>query len=485
MADEAFRVIKGNAAGAQISIGDEFLIGRVAEGEGKLGDDPELSRQHARVTRSGDSIRIEDLGSTNGTIVNGQRISGPQELRPGDTIEIGTTTLQFVGAGGVAPQVTRAAAQVPPPPAATQPPAPRPSPPAAPAPAPPPAAAPAAGRKGLPLALLAGLGALLVAIVIAVVVLSGGDDDSEETSAERLSANRRATVVINTKGPETDDEGDEVVSAGGGSGIVIDARKGLVLTNSHVIAGQTSIKATVRGDEVSGRVLGQAPCEDLAVIQLNPKPSKLTQAVLGNAKSSARSGAKVTALGFPGAFEQEVTERKLQTTSGTVSSSIGPATLGETLPKLPAVIQHQAPINPGNSGGPLLNTENEVIGINTVATSGQNQNGAISIDRAKSLLPGLKAGEDSGYVGWDLVPLETDDGTPYLFVQGVDSGSPGDAARLIFGDVVSRVADTPVTTVPDVCDILGSKGPGDRVKVSGTSLAVTGFPDYTVTVKLK
>ena len=95
------------------------------------------------------------------------------------------------------------------------------------------------------------------------------------------------------------------------------------------------------------------------------------------------------------------------------------------------------------------------------------------------------AGKDSGYVGWDLIKLEADDGTPYLFVQGVDSGSPADDAKLIFGDVVTDVADTPVTTIPEVCDILGSKGPGDKVKVSGASLAVSGFPEYTVTVALK
>ena len=203
-----------------------------------------------------------------------------------------------------------------------------------------------------------------MAVVIAVVVLSGGGDDSED-AAETLSTNRNATVVINTKGPESDEDGNQTVAAGGGTGVIVDADKGMVLTNAHVVAGQTSIKATVGGDEVNARVLGQAPCEDLAVIQLNPKPPNLTEAELGDAKATAKSGASVTALGFPGAFEEEVTERKLQTTSGTVSSSIGPATLGDTLPELPAVIQHQAPINPGNSGGPLLNDDNEVIGINT------------------------------------------------------------------------------------------------------------------------
>ena len=500
MANEAFRVLKGNASGSQISIGNELLIGRIAKDDGKLGEDPEISREHARVTRVGDAIQIEDLGSTNGTFVNGERISGQRQLKPGDTIEVGTTTLQFVGEGGLAPQVTRAGKVLPQPPdtqvgasaptahRAQRPPAPQ-APPRTAAQAPPrtapPAPAPTADKKGPPVPLLAGLGALLLAVVVIAVILAGGGDDSETSASDRAATNRRAMVLINTKGPERDNQGNEVVSAGGGSGIVIDADKGLVLTNAHVIVGQSSIKATIGGEEVNARVLGQAPCEDLAVIELNPNPGKLTEAVLGSAGASAGPGSKVTALGYPGAFEREVSERRLQTTSGTITSSVGPATLGKTLPKLPAVIQHQAPISPGNSGGPLLNSENEVIGINTVASSGQNQNGAISINRAKSLLPSLERGEDVAYVGWDLTALEGDDGSQLLFVQGVDDGSPADRARLIFGDAVTRVAGTPVTTVPEVCDILGSKGPGDSVKVSGNSFALEGAPAYTVTVKLK
>ena len=190
MADEAFRVVKGNAAGTQISIGDEFLIGRVAEGEGKLGDDPELSRQHARVTRAGDAIRIEDLGSTNGTVVNGQRITSPHAAETGRHGRGGHDHAPVRGRRRRRPQVTRAAAQVPPPPAPTQPPpaahrrqaAP---PPAARPPGPPPAAAPAAGRKGPPIPLLAAIGGLLVVVVIAVVVLSGGGDDRRTTARRR------------------------------------------------------------------------------------------------------------------------------------------------------------------------------------------------------------------------------------------------------------------------------------------------------------
>ncbi|HUA72485.1 MAG TPA: FHA domain-containing protein [Solirubrobacteraceae bacterium] len=87
-------VVAGRAIGMSILLDDELLIGRHADGAGRLADDDEISRSHARISldRSG-FCAIEDLGSTNGTFVNGLRIAGPQTLSVGDTIEVGATTL--------------------------------------------------------------------------------------------------------------------------------------------------------------------------------------------------------------------------------------------------------------------------------------------------------------------------------------------------------------------------------------------------------
>lgn len=106
-------VVAGNALGSQIEVEDEFLIGREAEGDGKLADDIEISRHHARITRApdGDYV-IEDLGSTNGTFVNGTQIAAVHRLADGDRIEVGGTTLA-VHAPLRAPQQT-AAREAPP-----------------------------------------------------------------------------------------------------------------------------------------------------------------------------------------------------------------------------------------------------------------------------------------------------------------------------------------------------------------------------------
>ena len=86
-------ITNGDAAGSLVSVEDSLVFGRHAEGPGRLEGDPELSREHARVTRTDDGgLRIEDLGSTNGTFVDGGRVL-ERELKPGDTVQLGLTTL--------------------------------------------------------------------------------------------------------------------------------------------------------------------------------------------------------------------------------------------------------------------------------------------------------------------------------------------------------------------------------------------------------
>jgi hypothetical protein len=97
MSDVFLHVTSGAAAGADIALDDELVIGRSASGEGTLGGDPELSRQHCKVRLADAGLLIEDLGSTNGTYVNGVRVTEALSLRPGDTITLGATTIEVAG----------------------------------------------------------------------------------------------------------------------------------------------------------------------------------------------------------------------------------------------------------------------------------------------------------------------------------------------------------------------------------------------------
>ena len=100
MAQESLRITLGPAAGSEISLDNELLIGRAAPGLGQLAGDPELSREHARISRNAHGqIVVEDLGSTNGTYVNGWLLSEMVALSPGDVVRAGTSELQLIQAG--------------------------------------------------------------------------------------------------------------------------------------------------------------------------------------------------------------------------------------------------------------------------------------------------------------------------------------------------------------------------------------------------
>jgi len=195
LSDTALHVLAGPAAGSRIGLDCELEIGREAPHPGRLGDDPELSRRHARIMRaaSGELV-IEDLGSTNGTRVNGLRVQGATALRPGDRIEVGDTVLELVAAGsepsGANGPVDRSAPTTAIPlmgGSAASPPreAPPPSPPAFPDRS----TTPSGGGGGRTWAIVLGLLAVAAAAAIAIVLATRG---SERSSG---SATRQATPV--------------------------------------------------------------------------------------------------------------------------------------------------------------------------------------------------------------------------------------------------------------------------------------------------
>ena len=95
MAAEHLRVTEGNARGERLTVETELLLGRAMSVEGRLGDDPVLSRRHARLARDAEGrLTIEDLGSANGTFVNGQRVEAPRTLGVGDLVSVGETVLE-------------------------------------------------------------------------------------------------------------------------------------------------------------------------------------------------------------------------------------------------------------------------------------------------------------------------------------------------------------------------------------------------------
>lgn len=135
-----------------------------------------------------------------------------------------------------------------------------------------------------------------------------------------------------------------------GSGFIIDAGRGLVITNNHVVENARAIEVTVGDRTVPARLLGIDPSHDIAVLQIPARGLK--QLHLGNSDQLS-VGDYVVAIGNPFQVGQTVT-------AGIVSA-IGRPRQGTG----PSYVQTDAPINPGNSGGPLISMRGEVVGVNT------------------------------------------------------------------------------------------------------------------------
>src|SRR3712207_3776312 len=91
-------IVEGPNSGQELDVAEGAVIGRDPQAASVAIEDPEASRKHASVSASGGGLSIEDLGSTNGTFVNGERVEGTRPLTDGDRIKIGTTVLEVRGA---------------------------------------------------------------------------------------------------------------------------------------------------------------------------------------------------------------------------------------------------------------------------------------------------------------------------------------------------------------------------------------------------
>jgi serine protease Do len=283
-----------------------------------------------------------------------------------------------------------------------------------------------------------------------------------------------------------------------GTGIVIDAKQGLVLTNDHVVAGTAALEAVWNGQDIgAAQIVAQAPCNDMAVVRLTRPPAGLEQIEFASSAGLV-PGADVTALGFPWSPDAQST---VTPTFGQVSKVNVPANPGgemaPDLPVYPSVIQHTAAINPGNSGGPLVNDRGQLVGMNSLGASDlHGEAWAISIEEINRLLPQLKAGKSSDYVGWSLMPVQmlahTDPALAEkvaelvqdpagLIVTGVESNSPAFRAHFEPGDIVTSLNGEPVRTMADACAIVQSQARGATFPVGLLDLRsdANGAPFYT------
>lgn len=261
---------------------------------------------------------------------------------------------------------------------------------------------------------------------------------------------------------------------GSGSGFVFDSR-GYILTNHHVVQNAVSLNvAMLDGREYTAEVVGSDPNTDVAVIRVDPGDHELPLIEIGES-DRLRVGDWVIALGNPLGLT-------FTATAGIVSAkarSIGilaESGAGETA--LEAFIQTDAAINPGNSGGPLVDLNGRVIGINTAIESPTGYftgaGFAIPIDLAKKVADDIV---EYGTVhrprlGVAISDVNAADAEVYdlpsvsgVEVTAVTPGEPADRAGLQLGDVILKINDQPVNSVPDLQSRIAQLQPGNRVDI--------------------
>ncbi len=251
-----------------------------------------------------------------------------------------------------------------------------------------------------------------------------------------------------------------------GSGVILDTR-GYVITNHHVIAKAEKIMTVLNdGRSAEARLVGTDPDTDLAVLKI--ELDNLPDVKIANLKK-LNIGDVVLAIGYPFRIGQTVTQGII---SATGRSQVSQNTYENFL-------QTDAAINPGNSGGALINTQGDIVGINSlIYTETGNFNGigfAIPIDLVSDVMTQIT---ENGYVirGWlgvegQSVPLQTLQSIG-LQVQGVlitavDAAGPGDKAGLEIGDIITHINQIEIKGTADVLDLIAAGRPGDNFRIDG------------------
>jgi serine protease Do len=290
-----------------------------------------------------------------------------------------------------------------------------------------------------------------------------------ENELVELADNVRPAVVslspFIAKGAIGDGLPNKGRSANAGAGVVYNAEKGLIVTNSHVVRSVNKIKVTFKdGREIIGEVLGADEDTDLAVIHvLSEIP--LAEVKFGDS-SKVRVGQLVVAVGNPYGLNDT-------TTFGIVS---GLKRENVNLSRYEDFIQTDASINPGNSGGPLLNIKGEVIGINTaIINYAQSIGFSIPSNMVKHVVEQLvEHGEvHRGWLGVGIDPVTEEAAKKAngqegvgVIINSVFEGDPADRAGLKVGDIILKIGGSDINSPNKMIRVIGAITPGQTINMN-------------------
>jgi S1-C subfamily serine protease len=326
---------------------------------------------------------------------------------------------------------------------------------------------------------------LLTAAVAAGLVAAGCGERSSKSVTTLVTVTRTTAAASSPGAPRGASTADVVArvlpgvvnvrtvgfngSKGEGSGVVID-RRGVILTNNHVVRGARTLTVSFNDGRhkaaVKGTVIGTAAKRDLAIIRV--ALADLIPVPLGHS-SKARLGDGVLAIGFPLDLGggPTVTQGIVSGLDRTVHAEDGPDLVG--------LLQTDAAINPGNSGGALVDSTGKLIGINTIAAKdAENVGFAIAIDGARSVIDQILS-KPAGGRTWIGVTFDSVSNDAAAVQLGLQPGARGAAVVAVFadspaakvglreGDVVVSVDGSLVGSAGQMSKALSSHKAGDSI----------------------
>jgi S1-C subfamily serine protease len=341
------------------------------------------------------------------------------------------------------------------------------------------------GNRAIGWGLLAAgvIGGMVGALAIFLLLGSRKPTDIDAEFSRAIAKARPAVVSIDIRyTPHGPGAVPGVPALGSASGIIIDGKKGLILTNSHVIKKWSDIQVRLEdGRKFKAKLMGQDGISDIAVLQIPAE--RLPAAVLGESRNLA-VGSWVLAIGNPLLFEGSVTAGIVSGVGRSIGAPGAPV-------DLPDVIQTDAAINLGNSGGALVNLKGEVIGVPTAIYRGYGAEGmgfAVPIDRAKAVAKellqyghalhpwlGIRYG---GLVPGD--PLAGPAGNLGVVIYEVASGSPAEQAGLRKGDIIRYAAGKKLVRQEDFRDLMKTMKLDDTLSL----VVERGGKRKTISVKI-
>jgi putative serine protease PepD len=311
--------------------------------------------------------------------------------------------------------------------------------------------------------------AFLVSSAAAAVILT--HDDPTDRVPGIVARLTPSTVLI------------ESMRAGGrtgtGSGWVLDAKAGLVVTNAHVVNQGDSVRVAADGRRRTASVVAVAPCEDVAVVRVDDAEGLQTASLATS--PSVEQGQTVVALGF--ASGAQPADETISTTGVVSSARATFLDVASDVPRYTDAVRTDTALNPGNSGGPLVDLEGRIVGMNAAVRSTgadgrarQNENYAIGASRLSSTLEALRAGQSPKWTGLTFAYPTADQlagrGLPAgLLVTGAVAGSP--AARTGLGQtseaLISVDGRAVGTTLSSYCAAVGAARPSRLTFSAGGS----------------